>query len=70
MVKTSTIRKTIDKVNKEIKDSKPALEREVNIKIELLKSIQKDLSIRVMELEQQTKVMAEKVKKITGRMGL
>ena len=70
MVKTSTIRKTIDKVNKEIKDSKPALEREVNIKIELLKSIQKDLSIRVMELEQQTKVIIEKMKKIMRRMGI
>ena len=61
--KTSTLRKKIDKVEKEIENSKPKYEREFNVKVELLKSIQSDLSGRVMELEQQ-------MKKVMGRMGL
>ena len=61
--KTSTLRKKIDKVEKEIENSKPKYEREFNVKVELLKSIQSDLSVRVMELEQQ-------MKKVMGRMGL
>jgi len=63
-------KKVIDKINKEIEDSRPAMEKEFNIKISLLKSIQKDLSIRVIELESQVSNMGIMVDKIQGRMGL